>query len=324
MRKSTFSTDMLPPDLKPEEKARQWGAFLSEASDSDIDCPNADGFRGSMERLLLGEVAVYRAAATSIRLTRTRRHITADGQDGTLLLIANGARGLGGSTAGRDVDLRRGDAAAFSQASPHVSHALAGGSALGVMLPRAALVARGIDPEAISARRIHRNTDALRHLRAYVTFLMSVDTAFDPAVAAAASRHLVDLSTLSISSARDGAADDQTTSTAHASRAVLVIDAIVRRCEEADLDPNKLATGLGLSARTIQFVLNRAGTSFSDELREARLALAERLLVDPAERDRSIAEIAHACGFSDVSTFYRAFRRRGGRTPAELRGRNGR
>jgi AraC-like DNA-binding protein len=52
---------------------------------------------------------------------------------------------------------------------------------------------------------------------------------------------------------------------------------------------------------------------------EQRLLRAERLLRNPAMRTRKIIEIAQLAGFHDVSYFHRAFRRRFGQTPDDVR-----
>ena len=62
--------------------------------------------------------------------------------------------------------------------------------------------------------------------------------------------------------------------------------------------------------------LAEAGTSFSQVLNDYRHQLAKRLL---AKTDESIAEIVYLTGFSEPSTFYRAFKRWEGLTPVEYR-----
>lgn len=51
----------------------------------------------------------------------------------------------------------------------------------------------------------------------------------------------------------------------------------------------------------------------------ARVTQARAMLENPGHDHLSVADIAHACGFSDVSTFYRAFRRSHAMSPADLR-----
>lgn len=60
-------------------------------------------------------------------------------------------------------------------------------------------------------------------------------------------------------------------------------------------------------------------THFTEILREQRLLLARRLLLDPRNLSRKISDIAHSAGFSDVSYFNREFRRRFGMRPTDRR-----
>jgi AraC-like DNA-binding protein len=66
-------------------------------------------------------------------------------------------------------------------------------------------------------------------------------------------------------------------------------------------------------------LFERAGTTFSDFLVEQRLLRASRLLRDPVHKLSKISELAYLSGFNDVSYFHRAFRRRFGMTPAEMK-----
>jgi AraC-like DNA-binding protein len=76
------------------------------------------------------------------------------------------------------------------------------------------------------------------------------------------------------------------------------------------------ASALGVSLRTLQRRLREEGTSFAEVLDEFRREMAISLL-----RDRSLAvyEVAFLLGYSDPSTFYRAFRRWEGVPPQEFR-----
>ena len=74
-----------------------------------------------------------------------------------------------------------------------------------------------------------------------------------------------------------------------------------------------------VSPRTIQLLFEQAGITYSGFVLEQRLLRAERLLRNPNLHTRKIIEIAHLAGFHDVSYFHRAFRRRFGRTPDDVR-----
>jgi len=95
----------------------------------------------------------------------------------------------------------------------------------------------------------------------------------------------------------------------------------VRSCLEAQLpdgEPSaeRIAQTLHLSLRSLQRHLAEEGTSYEALLGETRHALALRHMRDPR---CSISEIAYLLGFSDSSSFGRAFKRWTGQTPSQYR-----
>ena len=79
-----------------------------------------------------------------------------------------------------------------------------------------------------------------------------------------------------------------------------------------------IARALGVGERTLQRRLSAVGTSFAAILDEARKELSARYL--RATPTRTLVEIAFLLGYAEQASFYRAFRRWHGCTPAELRG----
>lgn len=77
-----------------------------------------------------------------------------------------------------------------------------------------------------------------------------------------------------------------------------------------------VARRLGMSERTLSRRLKEEGVTFAALLDSVRHEMATRRLGAP---DGNPAEVAFCLGFSDVSTFYRAFRRWTGTTPAQFR-----
>ncbi|HET9992616.1 MAG TPA: helix-turn-helix transcriptional regulator [Kofleriaceae bacterium] len=76
------------------------------------------------------------------------------------------------------------------------------------------------------------------------------------------------------------------------------------------------AAALGMSTRTLQRELHELGTSYSSELRRARIAVAEMLLV---QTDRKIESIAAQVGFGTASRMSASLRRELNVTASELR-----
>jgi len=77
-----------------------------------------------------------------------------------------------------------------------------------------------------------------------------------------------------------------------------------------------VASVLHVSVRTLQRKLVSEGTTFREVLEAARSQLAQAYLADPKV---SVGEVAALLGFSDPSSFNRAFRRWTGHTPGRWR-----
>ncbi len=86
--------------------------------------------------------------------------------------------------------------------------------------------------------------------------------------------------------------------------------------ETGHVSLDEVATRLQMKPRTLRTRLTEAGTSFNQLLGDYRCNLAKRLL---AGTDESIDEIVYLTGFSEPSTFYRAFKRWTNLTPVEYR-----
>lgn len=92
--------------------------------------------------------------------------------------------------------------------------------------------------------------------------------------------------------------------------------AITAGLERGEPSVGSVAARLHMSPRTLQRRLRDEGTSLTDRLDRTREALAARLLREPS---RAIGEVAFLLGFSEVSTFHRAFKRWTGMTPVAYR-----
>jgi AraC-like DNA-binding protein len=83
-----------------------------------------------------------------------------------------------------------------------------------------------------------------------------------------------------------------------------------------ELDAATLADALHMSPRTLQRRLEGEGTALTDVVARARRDLAEKLLSDAS---LPLAEVAARCGFSELATFSRAFKRWTGKPPGQWR-----
>jgi len=95
-----------------------------------------------------------------------------------------------------------------------------------------------------------------------------------------------------------------------------VVGKIVEHLPDGPPNQKDIADAMNVSNRTLQRKLKGEGTSFIDLLQDTRLSLAKKYLAQP---QRSIVEIAYLLGFSEPSTFSRAFKRWTDQAPADYR-----
>lgn len=92
---------------------------------------------------------------------------------------------------------------------------------------------------------------------------------------------------------------------------------ITRHLSDTALSPAMVADLLGVSVRYLHILFEATGRSFSNTVTDQRIRESRRLLCETPPRP--IVEIAHACGFGSLATFYRIFTASDGLTPGEFR-----
>jgi AraC-like DNA-binding protein len=205
-------------------------------------------------------------------------------------------------------------------------HQLAGGAAaprqtaefLLAAWVRAGRVITGIDWAPDEVHFAHPapsdSTDHARFFRAHVHFAMSENALVllprlletpcaraDPALVAVLDRYAAD---------RLGHMPDSN------SVADRVRTALVDELRGGEPTASHLAARLKMSVRSLNRLLAAENTSYQGLLDALRRDLAERHLAD---RQMSISEVGFLLGFSELSSFHRAFKRWTGRTPAQFR-----
>jgi len=127
-----------------------------------------------------------------------------------------------------------------------------------------------------------------------------------------------DLITATACATPGGRASAEEHSIATARLSAVMADIQDRLCDD-DLSVGDVAQRQRVSLRCVQRLFAATGLTFSSFVREQRLAYAYRLLNDPHAADCTIGAIALDVGFSDLSYFCRAFRKRYGVAPREVR-----
>ncbi|MGK0289384.1 MAG: AraC-like DNA-binding protein, partial [bacterium] len=91
---------------------------------------------------------------------------------------------------------------------------------------------------------------------------------------------------------------------------------LIEKISTGQVTASSVAEDLGISLRTFQRRLKDLQTTFQEQLNVVRQSLAKHYLKD---KKLPIFEIAFLLGFTEQSTFTRAFKRWNGTTPAEYR-----
>ncbi len=92
---------------------------------------------------------------------------------------------------------------------------------------------------------------------------------------------------------------------------------IARNLQDPNLAPSGVADLLGVSVRHLHMLFEVAERSFSQTVTEERLKQSRQLMREAP--DRLIADIASACGFESLATYYRVFNAAYGMAPGDFR-----
>lgn len=92
---------------------------------------------------------------------------------------------------------------------------------------------------------------------------------------------------------------------------------IARNLQNPDLAPTMVADQLGVSVRHLHMLFETPAKSFSQTVTDERLKRSRHLMREAPER--LIADIAAACGFESLATYYRVFNAAYGMAPGDFR-----
>ncbi len=219
---------------------------------------------------------------------------------------------------GRMLDLKPGEASVMTASEPACLKVPTYGQYINVRAPRRVLSSFVADLDAAYCRTIPAHNPALRLLIRYIGLIEQTEGFTAPDLRQQAVTHIHDLMTLAIGPTRD-AAEIAGSRGGEAARLGAIKQDIANRLDQPDLSVATVAAQHRVKARWVQRLFEREGTTFTEYVLAQRLARAHGLLTDPGHVRVKISTIALDTGFGDLSYFNRAFRRRYGVTPSELR-----
>jgi AraC-like DNA-binding protein len=168
------------------------------------------------------------------------------------------------------------------------------------------------------ARPIRRGIGALGLLTAYAGILEDAAALENPQARRLAVSHFYDLVALTLGATRE-AAETAGLRGARAARLREIKTEVERNLDREGLSVAAIAAKHRLPVRYVQRLFQAEGVTFTEFVRERRLARAHRMLSDARLAARPIGVIAYEAGFANQAYFNRAFRSRYGAAPSDIR-----
>jgi AraC-like DNA-binding protein len=249
-----------------------------------------------------------------------RSALASDFADGNDRLMFNAGSRARASQFGREVPLEAGDAIALSGMDRGSLTTFRTGPIMTLEFPQGALVPLLKDAGRSCGQRIPNHSPALRLLRGYLDALRMSDGMSALALQPLAIAHIYDLAALALGASRQAEEVAQGRGMRAARLRAIKTDILGTPACQCSL--SEIAARHRLSPRYVRMLFQTEGMSFTDFVREERLKRAHAKLLSPRFNHVRISEIAYEVGFNDLSYFNRAFRRRFGHSPGELRGLN--
>jgi AraC-like DNA-binding protein len=218
---------------------------------------------------------------------------------------------------GREITMKHGDAVALSGADLGSLTTSRTGPVATLEFPDGGLVPILKDVGMSCGQRIPNSSPVLKLLRGYLDALHASTAMRLSALQPLAVAHIYDLAALALGASREAEEVARGRGLRVARMQAIKTDIFGQLHGEISL--SDLAARHRLSTRYVRMLFEREGTSFSDFVREERLKHACAKLLSPRFDHLLISEIAYEVGFNDLSYFNRAFRRRFGRSPREVR-----
>lgn len=274
-----------------------------------------------------GELHAWPGAALAsvnvspVRVSRTQRLIADDVADMVFLITADAPLHI--AQRGREQMLAAGDAIFVRGSERSVIQSRDKARFTSISVPIDDLMPMLADGEDVAMTVVRGQNDAFDLLMRYVELLRTGRKPLSHELGRVAAAHVRDLMAAMINS------ELYCDRTAHERRGVraarlkaIKADIAGQLCEPG-LSIATIAARHGISPRYVRKLFQQEQTTFSDFVLLLRLGRSRQLLRHPAHAAATIASIAHACGFNDLSYFNRTFRRRYGVTPSDLRNGNG-
>ncbi len=310
---ATFST----ADYSPHEATTAFQELFGRAVMHMNVTPLSERFQATAKLSCWpGFGAVY-ASATASHQSNAKELIASD--DVSFGRVMPGGNGRwGASQLGRQVELSRGDGLLLNNGELGNVTLPSDFEYVVLGIPRSLIEPLVPDLDALFARRVPAETAELKLLSRYLLLAQDETLLATPELQNIFTKHVVDLLALCLGATRD-AAELAKSRGLRAARLRAFKEDIERALSRDDLSVHLLATWHRVTPRYVQQLFDEDGSTFTKFVLERRLDRVYRMLTDMERPTSTISQIAYECGFTDLSNFNKAFRRRFERTPSDVR-----
>ncbi len=308
-RELFLSTDMVDETLRDD--------FWREAVKPiyDVSSPgeeNSNGFNGTLRSRPFGTILIGSTTFNEQNYRRTPSLIAQSGMDHYVLQVML-AGGLTGNFNGTDVRTKPGDILILDL-SQTVSSSVEAGARITIVIQRAEL------EKLVGWRNLHgmvlqAEAPITRLLFQYLRGLDAVAAELPPNEALAAQEAMLILLSVSINGKEDEAAEQMPINLPMRNRILSYID---ENLTNPLLGPHSILQHFRVSRSHLYRAFEPDG-GVAKVIRDKRLDLAYRVLIDRKGKPISLKEIAYRCGFHDGTQFTKAFKVRFGLSPKDAR-----
>ncbi len=312
-RRVQISTDMSPDRRRLALWRETFGRGIAQA---DVEPLTDEPFHADVTFNLLPNVAIA-SGSRSPAHQRVTRELLKDASDVIAVSILRSGEASAIQFSRELGDESTGSAGVLPEVAPSVRTPTDDESYITLAMSRTAIAELAPDYAAAFDQPIPADDPALRLLIKYLDTVVAADELSHPEVARSVSAHILDLVALVL-----GARGDQAQTTlggAKAARLKALKTDVMSMLGSSELSSELIAGRHGISSRYVRKLFEQEGTSFTSFVLGERLSRVRRMLRDSRYAHLTIAQIAQASGFNDISYFNRAFRRHFDATPTDVR-----
>lgn len=309
----SWSTD----HVTPEKRLKHWREmFCSTFIECDIDSMDGDAFNAALRFDRFGDVSVGTINAGRRRTTTTQAQANRNAEGVMLDIVWSGRYRYEGPT--KTIELLPGDAVFAPNNVSDIMTAIEPAELRAVHIPAQFVEHVFGDVSSTTGRVLRHEQPESRLLSAYLQAVHQTAGLNDPKTREIIGQQIVDLVITAV-----GRTHSEAIATAErglkAARFKLASDEARRRLSEPMLNAQRVAEKMGLSERYVQRLFEENGLTVSQFIMDERLKRVRRMLLEPAQDHRHISDIAYGAGFSDITHFNRAYKRRFGEAPGMAR-----